>query len=269
MTSPLRPLSRMPEAQFVMSSDGDRIATYSWGPEGAPTVLAVHGFASNCRDNWVETGWVRDLLAAGFRVLGVDQLGHGQSDKPHDPGRYTMRGLVANLLAVLDTHLVDTASYLGYSLGARVGWQLMGSAPEHVTAGVLGGIPDGRPLTRLRIEQAQDYLDEGRPIPDSITRRYIALAERLGSNDVQALLALAAGMRLHDDAPPVERPPAQPTLIATGTDDPILPDSRLLAAALPDGSFFEIPGRGHVNAPTSRDFRRAGVEFFRQHRDLT
>lgn len=265
MTSPLRPLSRMPEPQYVMSADGDRLATYTWGPEAAPTVLAVHGFASSCRDNWVDTGWVRDLLAAGFRVLGVDQLGHGLSDKPHDPRRYTMRGLAANLLAVLDTHLVDEAAYLGYSLGGRVGWQLMHAAPEHVTVGVLGGIPDGRPLTRLRIEQARDYLDAGETIPDAVTRRYIALAERLGSNDVRALLALAEGMRLHEDAPPVDSPPTQPTLIATGSEDAILPDSRLLAEALPDGSFFEIPGRGHVNAPASRDFRHAGVDFLARH----
>ena len=47
----------------------------------------MHGFASSCRDNWVSTGWVRDLTRAGFRVLGVDQLGHGASDKPHDPPR--------------------------------------------------------------------------------------------------------------------------------------------------------------------------------------
>ena len=71
-------------------------------------MLCVHGFASSCQDNWVSTGWVRDLTRAGFRVLGVDQRGHGASDKPHDPRDYTMDALVGDLLTVLDTYLLDT-----------------------------------------------------------------------------------------------------------------------------------------------------------------
>ncbi|WP_300593969.1 alpha/beta fold hydrolase, partial [Microbacterium sp.] len=79
-----RPLIEMPDPQYVMVGESYRIATYSWGDPDAQTVLAVHGFSSSCRDNWVNTGWVRDLTRAGFRVLGVDQRGHGASDKPHD-----------------------------------------------------------------------------------------------------------------------------------------------------------------------------------------
>src|SRR6476646_8178143 len=100
-------LTEMPSPQFVMAADGRRIATYLWGDDDAPTVLCVHGFASSCRDNWVNTGWVRDLTRAGFRVLGVDQRGHGASDKPHDPRDYTMPALVGDLVAVLDTYLLD------------------------------------------------------------------------------------------------------------------------------------------------------------------
>ena len=89
----------------------------------------MHGFASSCRDNWVNTGWVRDLTRAGFRVLGVDQRGHGLSDKPHDPHDYTMDALVGDLLTVLETYLLDSVLYAGYSLGGRVGWQLLVDAP--------------------------------------------------------------------------------------------------------------------------------------------
>ena len=93
-------------------------------------------------------GWVRDLTRAGFRVLGVDQRGHGASDKPHDARDYTMDALVADLLTVLETYLLDSVLYAGYSLGGRVGWQLLVDAPDRVTRAVLGGIPDGRPLAR-------------------------------------------------------------------------------------------------------------------------
>lgn len=256
-----QPFGPLPEPRFLMSPEGHRIATYTWGPDEAPTVLCVHGFASSCRDNWLDTGWIRALLDAGFRVLGVDQRGHGASDKPHDPADYRMDALVDDLLQVLDTYLVDDAAYLGYSLGARVGWDLTLRAPEHISRAVLGGIPDGRPLARLQVPQVRAFLDEGTPIADEITHRYVQLAMRLSSNDPRALMALAEGMQLGQTDPDPQRPPQQPVLFATGSKDPILEDSRRLAAAAPNGRFLEIPDRSHVAAPGSREFRTAGVAF--------
>lgn len=253
--------TEMPSPSYVMSAEGYRLATYAWGAHDAQTVLCVHGFASSCRDNWVETGWVRMLLAAGFRVIGVDQRGHGASDKPDDPLAYSMGAFVGDLIAVLDTCLLDDVRYVGYSLGARVGWQLAVDAPEHVSRAVLGGIPDGRPLGRLRIEQARAYADEGIPVEDPVTQSYVKLAERVASNDLRALIALAEGMRFGDADPDPERPPRQPVLFATGSEDPILERSRRLAATAPAGRFVEIPGRHHFNAPGSRVFRAAAAEF--------
>ncbi|MEU1973158.1 alpha/beta fold hydrolase [Microbacterium sp. NPDC019599] len=257
-------LTEMPDPQYVMSAEGHRIATYSWGDDSAETVLCVHGFASSCRDNWVNTGWVRDLLRAGFRVLGVDQRGHGASDKPHDPRDYTMPALVGDLLAVLDTYLLDTVLYAGYSLGGRVGWQLLVDDPHRVPRGVLGGIPDGRPLARVDIGQARDYAERGIPVRDRVTQNYITLAERVPGNDLGVLVALAEGMRLGDADPDPARPPQQPVLFATGSEDAILERSRLLADATPDGRFVEIPGRHHFNTPGSRVFRQEALAFLTQ-----
>ncbi|MFH8252307.1 alpha/beta fold hydrolase [Microbacterium sp. B2969] len=254
-------VTEVPPPTFIMTADGDRIATYSWGDPDAPTVLCVHGFASSCKDNWVSTGWVRDLLRAGFRVLGVDQRGHGASDKPHDPRQYSMPALVGDLQMVLDTYLIDTAIYAGYSLGARVGWQFALDAGDRVTRAVLGGIPDGRPLARMQLDQARGYAEEGTPVTDRVTMNYITLAERVETNDLRALIALGEGMRLGDSDPDTANPPQQPILFATGTEDAIIERSRLLAEATPNGTFFEIPGRHHFNAPGSRDFRRVAIEF--------
>ena len=259
----LRELTEMPDPQFVMSAEGHRIATYSWGDDADPTVIAVHGFASSTRDNWVNTGWVRELLDAGFRVIGMDQRGHGASDKPHDAHQYSMRMLTDDVIAVLDTYLVTDAVYLGYSLGGRVGWQVMADHPEHISRGVLGGIPDGKPLRRLKVDEARAFLDDGTTVQDKTTARYVSLASRLPGNDLDALLALAEGMNLADDVPPVNNPPSQPTLIATGSDDAILEDSRLLQSSVPNSEFFEIPARHHINAPGSRAFREAGIAFLR------
>ncbi|MEJ1154209.1 alpha/beta fold hydrolase [Microbacterium marmarense] len=247
-----------------MSGDGIRIATYSWGDTDAKTVLCVHGFASSSRDNWVSTGWVRDLTRAGFRVLAVDQRGHGASEKPHEARVYTMPSLVGDLLTVLDTYLLDDVSLVGYSLGARVGWQLAVDAPQHVSRAVLGGIPDGRPLARLQIEQARAYAENGVAVEDPVTKNYVTLAERVVGNDIKALIALAKGMRLADSDPDPANPPTQPVLFATGTEDAIFERSRLLADATPQGIFAPVPDRHHFNTPGSRDFREQALSFLSQ-----
>jgi pimeloyl-ACP methyl ester carboxylesterase len=260
MTAPSL-LTEMPDPQFVMSSEGHRIATYAWGDPQADPVLCVHGFSSSCRDNWVNTGWVRDLTRAGYRVVGVDQRGHGASDKPHDPRAYTMSALIADLEIVLDTYLVDEARYVGYSLGARVGWQLAVEESLRVSRAVLGGIPDGTPLGRLKLDEARAFVEHGTEITDKTTRNYVTLSERVAGNDLRSLVALAEGMRLGDADPDPADPPRQPILFATGSEDAILERSRALAEATPHGSFVEIPGRHHFNTPGSRDFRAAAVEF--------
>ena len=162
---------------------------------------------------------------------------------------------------MLDTYLVDDVRYVGYSLGARVGWQFAVDAPEHVSRAVLGGIPDGRPLARLQIAQARAYALHGTPVEDPVTRNYVTLAERVHGNDLRALVALAEGMRLGDADPDPEHPPQQPVLFATGSDDAILERSRRLAASTPDGTFEEIPGRHHFNTPGSRAFRERALAF--------
>ena len=136
--------------------------------------------------------------------------------------------------------------------------------PDRVERAVLGGIPDGRPLARLQIEQARAYAEHGTPVEDRVTWNYCTLAERVPGNDLRALVALAEGMRLGDADPDPSNPPPQRILFATGSEDAILPQSRQLAEATPDGSFVEVPDRHHFNAPGSRAFRQAAVEFLRQ-----
>ncbi|WP_166880367.1 alpha/beta fold hydrolase [Salinibacterium sp. ZJ450] len=262
MSSALLALTEMPSPQYVMSADGRRIATYLWGEEDAPVVMCVHGFASSSRDNWANTGWVRDLTRAGFRVLAVDQRGHGASDKPHEATAYGMDTLVNDLVTVLDTYMLDTVHYAGYSLGGRVGWQLAVLLPHRIDRAVLGGIPDGRPLARLQLDQARAYAEHGTPVEDQVTLNYCTVAERVAGNDLRALIALAEGMRFADSDPDPASPPQQQILFATGSEDAILAQSRRLADAAPHGSFVELPDRHHFNAPGSRVFRESAVEFF-------
>jgi pimeloyl-ACP methyl ester carboxylesterase len=243
-----------------MSADGVAIAVYEWGHPDAPVVVAVHGFASSAIANWHVTGWTRELSRAGFRVIAIDQRGHGASDKPHDRSAYSMEILVADLLGVVDTFLIDEFALLGYSLGARVGWHAALELPERLTRAVLGGIPDGDPLTRFLVDEARGFVAGGAPPDDRLTMTYLEMAASMPDNDLGALVSLVEGMR-GGTQPDAGDPPQQPVLFATGTEDPILEQSRRLARATPHGSFLEIPDRNHFNAPTSKAFRVGGVEF--------
>ncbi len=262
MAVPLSDLTSMPAPQQVYAADGTSLATYTWGELDAPVVVIVHGFASSARDNWVLTGWVRDLTRAGYRVLALDQRGHGLSEKPHEAAAYGIRTLATDIETVMDTYLVDDALYVGYSLGARVGWEVVRDLPQRIGRAVLGGVPDGIPLARLDLDQVRAYIADDTPVTDQATQNYIALSERVPGNDLRALIALAEGMRASQtiDPDPADAP-TRPLLFATGSKDAIIEGSRALAAAAPDARFFEIPDRNHFNAPGSRAFKDAALAF--------
>jgi len=256
-------MSLVPEAprpRFVMSPDGLRLATYDFGDPDAPAVIAVHGFASGAVLNWHASGWTRHLVRAGYRVLALDQRGHGASAKPHDPGAYSMDLLVADVTTVIDTYLLDDVAFLGYSLGARVGWHTAERLPDRISRAVFGGIPDADPMRRVRVDQAKAYIADGTPIEDRVTNGYLTMAGNVEGNDLGALVAMVEGMR-NSIEPTPENAPAQPLLIAAGSEDGIRDSAVRLAEAAPDATFFEIPGRNHFNAPTSRPFREAALRF--------
>ncbi|WP_235201528.1 alpha/beta fold hydrolase [Microbacterium sp. CH12i] len=258
----------MPEPQRVYAPDGTRLATYTWGDLNDPVVVLVHGFASNVRDNWVLTGWVRNLTGAGYRVLAIDQRGHGLSDKPHEPDAYAIQTLATDIETVMDQYLVDEAFYVGYSLGARVGWEVVRDLPQRIIRAVLGGVPDGMPLSGLNLDQVRAYIDHEEPVLDQTTQNYIALTERVSGNDLRSLLALAQGMRQTRTVDPdPSNAPTQPILFATGSNDMIIEGSRALADAAPQGRFFEIPGRHHFNAPGSKAFKDAALAFLNDDGD--
>src|SRR5258708_2008718 len=121
-------------------SDGVRLHYEVHGPERGAPLLVVHGFASDYRLNWVGTRWQETLTGAGFRVIGLDCRGHGLSDKPHDPASYSLGIMAADAIRLLDELRIESASYLGYSMGARIGLQAVLDSPARIQRAVLGGL---------------------------------------------------------------------------------------------------------------------------------
>ncbi|MGF3057360.1 alpha/beta fold hydrolase [Microbacterium sp. YY-01] len=262
MSIPLSDL-RMPDPQRVFTGDGVRLATYTWGEVDAPTVVVLHGFASSTHDSWVLTGWERALVAAGFRVLGIDFRGHGDSEKPHQVDAYSVKTLANDVEQVLDTYLIDDALLLGYSLGGQVAWRVAAEIPHRVDRIVLGGVPEGAPFAAIDFAQVETHVREGTAVSDAATQQYVAITERVPGNDASALLAMARGIHETGLTSDTLALPDLPVLIASGENDPDLAASRELADGSGNAELFVIPRRHHFNAPASREFREAAVEFFR------
>src|SRR4051794_14787620 len=62
----------------------------------------------------------RRIAGEGYRVITLDLLGHGRSDRPTDPKRYSMTAFARQVVGLLDHLELDQAVIGGTSLGANV-----------------------------------------------------------------------------------------------------------------------------------------------------
>lgn len=102
-----------------------------------PPLLMGHG-GSDHMGMWQTLGY-RDSLKESYRLILIDFRGHGRSDKPHRAGDYGPK-MADDVIAVLDSLGIFKTSYLGYSLGATVGYTLAVRYPERFSSFILGGV---------------------------------------------------------------------------------------------------------------------------------
>jgi pimeloyl-ACP methyl ester carboxylesterase len=110
--------------------------SYEEEGQGSPVVL-LPGYMQSAAD-YRQAGYI-SRLAATRRVLAVDPLGHGQSDKPHEAEPYRSPGVAADVVAVLDAAGVDRAALWGYSRGAWLACMTAIEFPQRLAALILGG----------------------------------------------------------------------------------------------------------------------------------
>lgn len=243
---------------FAMAPDGVRIALHEFGdPDGEP-VLLIHGFSSNTQRNWIDAHWGDSLARAGLRAIGMDLRGHGESDHPSTG--YQVDHFIDDLDAVLEQlALPEPPGAIGYSMGSRLLWRHAGTRPAAFRALVLGGLPAGDPFQHFDVALAHRAL-EGEAEPGPMEAFIVELAGIFPEHDPATLVTLA-GEVSHTLFDAAEAPPTVPTLLMTGDQDRRASDTEQLLPLLPDGRFTPIPGRNHINAPTSGTFRRTASEF--------
>lgn len=239
-------------------SDGVRLHYEVEGPEDGTPLVAVHGFASDYRLNWVGSRWQETLAGAGFQVFGLDCRGHGRSDKPHDADAYSIDRMARDVVGLLDHLEVDSAAYLGYSMGSRIGLEVVIADPRRVSRAVFGGLGSAGAISHAG-EIAHAFL-LGEPTDDPTAQTFYKFASGRPINDLKALAACITGMK--PDASPQRLAAIRtPILVVVGDHDDIARDAPELVELIPSARLVTIPGRDHMSALTSRDFKQAALDF--------
>lgn len=220
-------------------------------------VLLVHGFASSFERNWREPGWVDILQDEGWEVLGVDLLGHGEADKPHDPAAYA--GLEQSILAALPPD--GRVDAVGFSLGGQLLLRVAAAHPERFRRIVIGGVGDSvfNTADPERVAQAIETGETGENDP-AAAPAFARFAEAPGNDRA----ALAACMRRPTTPIKADQLAAVqlPVLLVLGDRDFAGPADELLAA-LPEGRLVSLAGADHFGTPKDFRFVDASVEFLR------
>lgn len=116
----------------TVHAGGHDIAYLEAGPADGPVVVLLHGLAS---DSFTWDRAIEPLAAHGLRVLALDLIGHGRSDKP--ARSYLLSDFAESLLALFDELAVSSATVCGHSLGGAVAVHFCSRYPERVERLVL------------------------------------------------------------------------------------------------------------------------------------
>lgn len=287
--------------------------------------LMIHGFATRGDQLYGGTGWIRQYLRAGYPVLVVNlpyhtdeylkdlqftvdcklpthtQVMSGEIPFSSVPSTNAagerlspMRQLTSALAQLLRTvatendlgvELQPRAHVIGFSFGARIGWELALTRPEAVVSLTLGGLPLHDHLITLRAmleahEGTSVTADSETPAADSTDEAIASFTSIIDSSPIQpeALLkfvripfgpffdvpALRAGSPNLPAGHPGAHPHA-PIAVVLGDVDTIAADGAELYDMVHDDNplnrFISLPGRDHVNALTSGVFRRGALAF--------
>jgi pimeloyl-ACP methyl ester carboxylesterase len=220
---------------------------YQVSGSGRPPLLLTHGYGAT------SAMFGPNLAAAGSRnqVVTWDIRGHGGSEYPADPDRYSPSAALDDMTAILTVLGIDRAVLGGHSLGGYLSLDLALARPDLVAGLVLIDTGPG-----FRNDAARDEWN----------RRASKTAARL---EEQGLAALGSSAELHSgehrDASGLIHAARQtltqydshvldglprinaPTLVIVGADDaPFLAAADYMSAKIPRARKVVIPAAGHA-----------------------
>jgi pimeloyl-ACP methyl ester carboxylesterase len=265
---------------FVEVESGIRCFAQDLGPSAAHPVVFIAGFGLS---HPVWDGEVRELLAAGHRVVCIDLRGTGRSDKP--AGGYEVERLSADVERVCEALAIADATFVGWSFGGHISFHLAATNPALVAKLVLlastavrasrsDAFPFRDPpeavLAALQAAERRDRLRARRRTiapgfasqpPDSDTLQFlIGVSLQMPS---WAAIACYESYLLSDFVDEIERV-TQPVLQVVGDSDPVTPLEAVewLQARLANARTTVLQGCGHYPMfEAGPELREALVKF--------
>jgi pimeloyl-ACP methyl ester carboxylesterase len=236
----------------AFTHEGHRLVFDEYGG-GEKPVLLVHGLLLSRK---MHGPLASSLAREGFRVICLDVLGHGDSDRPEEMWNYSMPLFGSQAVALLDYLEIDRAVIGGTSLGANTTLEAASAAPERVQGMVvempvldnallacaaaftplLVGLTFGAPIARLLGAGARAVPRERLPLLADI------VLDALGQ-DPKPSASVIQGIFFGRVAPPrAERRLLDAKALVIGHPrDPIHPfsDSDMLVNELPNARLLE------------------------------
>ena len=237
----------------AITAAGGRGRTARSAPASTRPLILIHGLLLSQE---MHRPLAEALAARGNRVITVDLLGHGQSERPRDMWRYSMAFFAEQVIALMDHLQIAEAVVMGTSLGANTALEIASAAPERLRGMVIempvldnGLLPSALTFTPLLVA-----LTFGEPVMKLLARAARAVPRRLLPHYGNVLLdvvrqepgpggALLQGLFFMRIAPHrSERRTFQtPTLVLGHHRDPVhlFTDAGMLAEELPNGRLLE------------------------------
>jgi pimeloyl-ACP methyl ester carboxylesterase len=237
----------------AVSAEGVRGRTARSASASARPIILLHGLLLSQE---MHRPLAEDLAARGNRVITLDLLGHGASDRPRDMWRYSMPIYARQVLALMDHLGLQQAVVMGTSLGANAALELAAAAPERLRGLVIEMpvLDNGLLGSALAFTPLLVALTFGEPVMKLLARGARAVPRRLLPHYANVMLdvvrqepgpggALLQGLFFGRVAPPrSERSTfTTPTLILGHQRDPVHPfsDAGMLAAEMPNARILE------------------------------
>ena len=247
---------------MIVQVNGIRLGVEQRGHarKSAPTLVMLHGFTGSA------AGWglhLDTLAAYGLRVIAFDLPGHGQSDAPRDPRRYSIEHCRQDILAALQQLGVSKgqAILLGYSMGGRIA--LYTAFASFFRALILESASPGladpgeREQRRLSDETLAASIErdgvpafierwENLPLPlDCREKLHQQRLQNSATGLAQSLRGVGTGVQpsLHAQLPTLNIPVL---LIAGELDAKFTTIARHMAQELPQSQLHIIPAAGHT-----------------------
>ncbi|MBL8311798.1 MAG: alpha/beta fold hydrolase [Burkholderiales bacterium] len=137
-------------SRYFDTAPGIRLHAKVGGPDGAPTLLLVHGFP----EFWFS--WRHQLreLMRDYRCVAIDLRGFNLSSQPADVNAYKAAPLIGDLVAVINALGAPVHAVIAHDWGGAVAWSLAAQRPDLLQRLAIINSPHAIPFARALAHDA-------------------------------------------------------------------------------------------------------------------